>query len=145
MRTTGKITLAVALAGALGLTLAGRPAQSQAVAMPGFAGSAPSSVSGCPYIGWRLVRHPDGQITGIAYYGDLTGLSEVTGHVEQDGTFHLTTKSMMGNGPVGTVDGKRTAKGADATMKGEGCANMHVRMAYVANMSKWNNANSFAQ
>lgn len=144
MRLASKIALAAGLPLALGLgaVLPAQPAF--AAATPGYTGNAPSSVAGCPYIAWRLVRHPDGAVTGIAYYGDLSGVSEVTGNVDQSGHFQLQTKSSMGNGPVGTVTGMREKNGAiEATMTGQGCANMHLRMAAVANMNDWRNANSY--
>lgn len=60
----------------------------------------------------------------------------VTGTVNQAGEFHLTLKAAMGNGPVGTVVGKRSPDGsAVADLTGEGCANMHVAMQPAADLA----------
>ena len=93
----------------------------------GIVGSAPSSVANCPNINWRLARHDDGNITGIMFFSDLSGTSEVKGTVTKAGVFHIDAKSVMGNGPNGAVDGKTEGLygGFVATMKGAGCANFH--------------------
>lgn len=115
----------------------------QGMAKPGFVGEAASSVAGCPKLMWRLARDGD-QVNGIVYYSDLSGLSHVTGTVDKSGHFTLTTTSVMGSGPVGTVTGQRKAAGANqasgalqATMTGEGCANMHLSMKPVANLNNY--------
>jgi hypothetical protein len=120
-------------------------AQAQA-ARPGYAGSAPSSVAGCPALVWRLAR--DGNnVNGISYYADLSGLSKVTGTVDKTGKFILTLTSTMGNGPVATVTGQREALAAndwaskqaqgalEADMKGQGCANMHLNLKPVLDLN----------
>jgi len=106
--------------------------------MPGYVGSAKSSVAGCPFIAWRLARGEGGAIHGISYYSDLSGLSQVSGHVDNNGHFTLTLKSVMGNGPTGTVTGSRSAKGQlEAELKGTGCANMHVEMNTAPDLNNW--------
>lgn len=112
-------------------------------AKPGFAGETPSSVAGCPKLVWRLARDGD-SVNGIAYYSDLSGLSHVTGTVNQAGQFTLTLASVMGSGPVGTVTGQRSAPGANqaqgalvAEMKGAGCANMHISMKPVLDLNTY--------
>lgn len=131
-------TMASAFAAA-GLTvclLSGQPVKA-GPPVAGLVGKAQSSVPGCPYLGWRLARHNDGSITGIAYYLDASGASMVTGTVNQAGEFHLTLKPAMGNGPVGTVVGKRSPDGsAVADLTGEGCANMHVAMQPAPDLAK---------
>lgn len=109
---------------ALGVIAAG-PAYAQQA--PGFVGNTASSVSGCPSIVWRLAN-ANGQIHGMAYYSDLSGLSSVTGTMDADGHFTLTlVKTSIGNGPVGSVTGTRSADGEIvATLAGEGCANNKV-------------------
>lgn len=122
--------------------LSGEPARA-AAPMPGFVGSTASSVAGCPYITWRLMN-TNGQIHGIAYYSDLSGLSNVTGTSDSaTGKFSLTlTKTDIGNGPVGTVDGVRGANGAlDATLTGEGCAN---NVVHIMPMRDLNNLQSMS-
>ena len=121
-------------------------AMAQGASKPGYTGSAVSSVPGCPKLVWRLAR--DGNnVNGIAYYSDLSGLSEVKGTVDQAGAFTLQLTSVMGNGPVATVTGHREAKnplrteeaqgGLVAEMKGAGCANMHLTMRPVYNLNSY--------
>jgi len=120
--------------------------QTSAVRMPGFVGSAPSSVAGCPRLMWRLARDGD-NVNGILYYADLSGTSHVTGTVDQSGHFTLTATSVMGNGPVGTITGQRQPKNPArtqeaegplvATMTGQGCANMHITMRAVYNLNTY--------
>lgn len=111
-------------AGLLGLGVMGAGPTYAAAPSGGFYGSFPSSVSGCPAIVWRLAN-TNGQINGMAYYANLSGVSNVTGTIAADGSFNLTlTKTSIGDGPVGTVTGTRSADGEiKATLKGEGCAN----------------------
>lgn len=112
------------------------PASAAAPPIAGFVGEGASSVAGCPFIQWRLARHPDGQVTGIAYYSDMSGVSMVTGTVTQAGQFNLTLTSAMGQGPTGTVSGTKSRNGAlNATMTGEGCANMKLHISPVANLN----------
>jgi hypothetical protein len=64
---------------------------------------------------------------GYFYWTDGSGISKAVGKANPDGTFQLTLTSIDGNGPVGTVNGQRSANGAlNATLKGQGCANMTV-------------------
>lgn len=122
---------------ALGLTTAA-PAQAQQPT-PGFSGSTRSSVAGCPYIVWRLVRDANGGIHGIAYYSDLSGLSTVKGTRDADGNFQLdVTPTSMGAGPSGHVTGHRAADGTlDAVMKGSGCANATVHIPALADLNAY--------
>ena len=85
---------------------------SAAPPVAGIVGWGYSTVQGCPYIEWRLAKHPDGQVTGIAYYSDMSGTSQVSGTFSDSGQIHLTLTSAMGNGPVGTVTGEKQASGA---------------------------------
>lgn len=121
-------TAALAFAG-VGLAVcvaAGQPAKADN-AVAGYTGWAKSSVAGCPYLAWRLAKHDDGTVTGIAYYLDASGVSIVNGTIDKAGNFQLTLKSGMGNGPVGSAVGKRNADGsATADLTGEGCANARL-------------------
>lgn len=94
---------------------------------PRYAGMTASSVTGCPMIAWRLAKAPDGQVHGIIWYNDLSGLSEASG-TETGTSFHLTLTSVMGKGPVGTVTGQA---GSGATLTGEGCANATFKVTPV--------------
>jgi len=134
MRSSTKVML-LSLS-ALALTpVVSRSAAAQLVAQPGFVAITKASDAGCPNIGWRLARHSDGTITGIAYYSDASGASQVTGTVDSAGTSTLQLVSSMGKGPVGTVTGQRSPNGAlTADLKGEGCANQHISIPGVPNI-----------
>lgn len=107
----------------------------------GYSGQAASSVAGCPYLAWRLVRNADASVTGIAYYSDLSGLSTVRGTSNSAGQFQLMLTPSMGNGPSGTVLGRRTARGAvEADLHGQGCANMHLVMQPLTDVNQWTNS-----
>jgi hypothetical protein len=84
-------------------TVVGKPATAD-TPTAGYVGWTYSSVSGCPYIEWKLARHSDGSVTGIVYYSDMSGVSTANGTVG-GGHFQLALTSSMGNGPVGTVTG----------------------------------------
>lgn len=100
-------------------------------------------MAGCPYVIWRLVRHNDGQITGIAYYSDLAGLSMVSGRFNHAGQFELKTTSATGSGPVGSVVGTRSEDGSiTAQMTGEGCANVNFHMKPTANLNEYHEVGS---
>jgi hypothetical protein len=106
---------------------------------PGYTGNVPSSVAGCPYIMWRVARHDNGDLAGIFYYSDMSGVSEVKGTMDQAGHFQLTLTSAMGQGPVGTVTGTKRPNGAvDATLTGEGCANAKLHFRPVLNLTNYN-------
>lgn len=111
-------------------------AQTTTTHMSGFSGSTPSMVAGCPYIIWRLANDPNGRVHGIAYYSDLSGLSNVMGARDADGNFTLSlTPSSIGAGPSGTASGKVFRDGAiDVKMTGQGCANMDHTIKPVRNM-----------
>ncbi len=132
----GKLMTSAALAI---LAVAGWSRAAPAAApVAGMVGSGVSRVAGCPYIEWRLARHPDGQITGIVYYSDLSGTSQASGTIAQNGKIDLTLTSQMGNGPVGTVTGQRRSDGAaNVTLTGPGCANMHMVVKPVQDMANY--------
>lgn len=133
----GKASAGVAALGLLGLgVIAAQPAPA-AVPLPGFEGATPSAVAGCPYIVWRLINSSNGEVHGIAYYSDLSGISNVNGTMDKDGKFDLTlTKTSIGSGPVGTVTGTAAANGhIIARLTGEGCANNYVNIRPVNNLN----------
>ena len=130
-----------AIVTALGLLAAGavigKPAAA-AVPVAGYVGWAYSSVSGCPYLEWKLARHPDGTITGVVNYSDMSGVSMANGTIDQAGHFQVTLTSSMGNGPVGTVTGTKSANGTvKATLTGQGCANFHMDVNPVADINQY--------
>jgi len=131
-----KIALLLSL-GALTLTpVLSRSAEAQQVSpQPGFVGMTKASVAGCPNIGWRVARHDDGTITGIAYYADASGASSVKGTYDKNGKFNLQVTSSMGKGPEGTVVGQRGKDGGlVADLKGDGCSNTHLTIRAVPNI-----------
>ena len=127
---------------ALGMLAAGavigNPAAAAAPPVAGYTGWAYSSVSGCPYLEWKLARHPDGTITGVVNYSDMSGVSMANGTINQAGQFQVTLTSSMGNGPVGTVTGTKSANGTvKATLTGQGCANFHMDVNPVADLNQY--------
>lgn len=132
--------LVTACAAALGLLAAGATFETPAVAaapIAGYTGSAKSSVAGCPYIMWRLARHDNGDVTGIFYYSDMSGVSQVKGTVDKAGHFQLTLASSMGQGPVGTVTGTKRGENVTAVMTGEGCANAKFSVKPVESLNDY--------
>jgi hypothetical protein len=132
-----KTSIGFVAAGLIGLgVIVAQPAGAQAVtAEPGFVGNTASSVPGCPFIAWRLAND-SGSIHGTAEYSNLSGISFVTGTMNSDGKFTLDLKSVIGNGPVGTVTGTRMSDGRiKATLVGQGCANNTIDIAPVTNMN----------
>ncbi len=93
----------------------------------GIIGEAPSEVAGCPYINWRLANHTDGRITGRFWYSDLSGTSVAVGSMDSNGKIHLQLTSAIGSGPVGVIDGQKSANGTVVgDLVGPGCANFHA-------------------
>ncbi|MGH7120429.1 MAG: hypothetical protein ACREFP_15800 [Acetobacteraceae bacterium] len=133
MRTRTSVGLLAA--GLLGLGVMAAGPTYAAAPSGGFYGSTASTTAGCPSIVWRLANS-SGNIHGMAYYADLSGLSNVEGTIQSDGSFTLTlTKTSIGSGPVGTVTGSRAANGEiKATLKGEGCANNEVDIKPTNNL-----------
>ncbi|HTB48093.1 MAG TPA: hypothetical protein VK741_31035 [Acetobacteraceae bacterium] len=131
-----KIALLLSL-GALTLTpILSRSTEAQQVSpQPGFVGITKAAVAGCPNIGWRVVRHDDGTVTGLAYYADASGASSIKGTYDKSGKFDLQLTSTMGKGPEGTVVGQRSKTGGlVADLKGDGCANSHLTIRGVPNI-----------
>ena len=56
-------------------------------------------------------RHDNGSVTGIAYYNDLSGISMITGTIDQNGNFHLKLTAQVGDGPTGDVVGQKRTGG----------------------------------
>jgi hypothetical protein len=94
---------------------------------PRFSGMTGSNVANCPNIAWRIGGDPSGALHGIMWYTDMSGTSQVDGSMSGK-NFRLTLKSVMGNGPVGTVTG---AVGQGATLVGQGCANASFKPIVV--------------
>jgi hypothetical protein len=113
----------------------------EAALLPGFMGGSPSSVGGCPYIVWDLASSYVGDIHGMAYYSDLSGVSDVRGTVDSNGKLRLVlSQTDTGNGPVGTVDGAVAGGHLVGTLTGLGCANGKVDIRQVADINDIQNA-----
>lgn len=130
--------VAVAGVGMLAIGFAGQSSTAAPQHVTGFNGVMHSSVAGCPDIAWRLARNGN-DVSGMAFYANMSGASQVKGTVDNSGQINLTLTSIMGNGPVGTVEGHRTKNGTTATLKGEGCANGRVAMRPVTDINHWTN------
>ncbi len=112
-----------------------------AAPLPGFMGSSPSSVGGCPYIVWDLASSFVGDIHGIAYYSDLSGVSDVRGTVDSNGKLRLVlSQTDTGNGPVGSIDGAAAGGHLVGTLTGLGCANGKVNIKQVEDINDIQNA-----
>jgi len=136
-----KLLMGTLAAGAFVIGTYSPPSVAAAPVPQGFSGHAESAVPGCPYLAWRLARAANGNITGITYYSDLSGVSMVHGQANPNGTFTMSLTSSMGKGPVGTVTGRRSANGTvEADLKGQGCANMHLTMQPLTDINHWTNA-----
>lgn len=135
-----RVTAFACLLGLLtGIAAAGNPLDAAPPPVAGYTGEAQSTVAGCPYLVWRLARHPNGDVTGIFYFSDMSGVSLATGTINQVGQFRVTLTSAMGQGPVGTVTGTKSPNGKiDATMTGEACANMKLHFNPIDNLKLYN-------
>jgi len=113
---------------------------------PGFMGSSSSSVAGCPYIIWHLASSLVGDIHGIAYYSDLSGVSEVRGTMDSNGKLRLVlSETDTGNGPVGSIDGVAAGGHLVGTLTGLGCANGNVNIKQVQDINDIRNARGGGQ
>lgn len=134
LKLTGFVVAGVLALGALTIT-SGQAAPAER----GFSGSTRSSVAGCPYIIWRLVRDANGKIHGIAYFSDLSGISSVKGTRDAEGNFELNvTPTSMGSGPSGHVTGHAGKDGGIvAKLVGDGCANATVDIPALEDLNKY--------
>lgn len=115
---------AVIAAGLIATAVSYTTANAQMAYNPRYAGMVGSSVAGCPNIAWRIGQNPStGALHGVLWYTDMSGMSQADGSMSGK-NFNLSLKSIMGNGPVGTVTG---VAGQGATLTGAGCANAHFK------------------
>jgi hypothetical protein len=66
---------------------------------------------------------------GYVWFADFSGMSKASGTADTStGVFHLTLKSIDGNGPTGEVDGVRNPETGVVTaeLKGPGCSNLKL-------------------
>ncbi len=142
-RTLGAMAASVVMAGALvpsvfaqGEGAGGGVYGSGSRAPYMMAGMAPHKAGGqdCPALTWHINRVP-GQsgttaLSGPIWYENGSGVSFAQGTAQADGSFSLDVKSVSGNGPSGTLSGKRYKNGAvDVNAEGTPCfsGKFHLR------------------
>ncbi len=97
-----------------------------------WAGRSKGPTATCPSLEWDVVPLPHdaageligNTINGVAYYGDMSGVSTIKGTITADGKLTATLTSVSGAGPTGTVTGMRSANGTHIELRGAGCANV---------------------
>jgi hypothetical protein len=60
----------------------------------------------------------------------MSGFSVIKGTVTADGTISATLTSLSGNGPTGTITGKRGKDTTDVALAGPGCANGRIHLRH---------------
>ncbi len=88
-------------------------------------GRSPASSSTCAPIEWHIVPVAIGgavTLNGVAYFSDMSGVSTIKGTITADGTISAVLNPVSGNGPAGSVTGKRTATSTHIEMNGVGCS-----------------------
>ena len=89
-------------------------------------GRTASKVAGCPTLEWHILPLPQGvasNINGVAFYTDMSGVSQIRGSIGTDGKIVATLSSVSGNGPAGNVTGGRVGNLSHIELVGAGCAN----------------------
>jgi len=88
----------------------------------------------CPALAWHINRQPSSggtvALTGPVWYENGSGVSFAQGTGQPDGTYSLDVKSVSGNGPTGTISGKRFKNGSvDVNANGSPCfsGKFHLR------------------
>jgi hypothetical protein len=120
---------ALILASALGATPALAAGEGQGAVLTAEA-PPPLNSTGCPSIRWDVVRTSETTFKGIVFFTDLRGTSVMDGTVARSGAFHATVRSVVGDGPTGTVTGRRTPSGLQANLVGPGCSHVTVGLQY---------------
>ena len=84
----------------------------------------------CPTIEWNVIPVVTlpAIVNGVAYFSDMSGVSQIKGNVAADGTISATLTSVYGNGPAGTVTGTHAKAGTHFVLKGAGCSNTSFNM-----------------
>ena len=130
MKNLTSVTRALLLGGAF--LAVGALATASAQDAGGFGLSGMSSrtkmSTSCPAIEWHVAPIVGGMLNGVAFYNDMSGISVIHGSIAKDGTINASLVSIRGNGPAGTVSGKRTATEAKGKLEGAGCANASFDM-----------------
>ncbi len=80
-------------------------------------------VSGCPPVQWHFVHTSPTDITGTAFFNDLSGVSTFKGTLDSSGKLHGKLTSISGKGPEGVVDGAKHGDGSmDLEVNGGNCS-----------------------
>lgn len=97
-------------------------------------GRSKASLATCPQLEWNVIPVPrgkPGEIKGVAFYHDMSGISVIKGTMSADGKVTATLTSVAGTGPSGTVTGDRGPDITHIEVHGTGCANM------AFNLPRW--------
>jgi len=137
------------LAAAFGIAGVGLAAAMGAYAQEGggdsnwsyWLGRSKASGPTCPQIEWSVIPVPRGvagQVRGVAFYSDMSGISRLQGMVTSDGKINSTLTSVSGNGPVGTITGLRAPDATHIELHGAGCANANFTLLRWGKTSEGN-------
>ena len=126
MPKTFSVVGAAAAVIALGLAVS---STAYAQADSGYRNFAHSTSGGpkCPPIEWHvlpIIGSGAGVTNGVAYYSDMSGVSVIKGTLSADGTITGTVTSVYGNGPAGTISGKRDKTMTHVDFEGPGCSHL---------------------
>ena len=97
-------------------------------------GRSKASLVTCPQLEWNVIPVPRGEageIKGVAFYHDMSGISVIKGTMSSDGKVTATLTSVAGTGPAGTVTGNRGPDITRIEVHGTGCANV------AFNLPRW--------
>jgi hypothetical protein len=131
----GNVNLRFALTafGATALVVMGVAAMAQEGGATGFyggvssrpAGMMPGTTTPCPTTEWHIKPVPakgPATIVGVAYFSDMSGISQIKGTRTADGKISGTVTSIDGTGPSGSFTGTRTATMTHVELDGTGCS-----------------------
>jgi len=94
--------------------------------MSGYVGAHSAGTRHCPGMAWHIspVQQADlsFNLSGPIWFEDGSGMSFAKGTRQPDGSFSLNVTSASGDGPTGTISGRRAPDGsADVTTAGSPC------------------------
>ncbi len=102
--------------------------------MAGIPAHKAGSGQDCPSLAWHINRQPSPggtvNLSGPIWYENGSGVSFAQGTGQPDGTYSLDVKSVSGDGPAGTISGKRFKNGSvDVNATGTPCfsGKFHLR------------------
>jgi hypothetical protein len=124
-----KIGVFFAASAMVGVPLATSVAQGGAGFEPFMSSYVPAHSVGsqhCPGMAWQIrpveLADQSFNLSGPIWYEDGSGMSFAKGTRQADGRFTLNVQRQSGDGPTGTITGRRTPDGsADVTTAGPPC------------------------